>query len=378
MNVFRKADLHELLEQAPSPGVSIYMPTHRAGRETQQDRIRLKNLLGRAEDELKQTIASSTNGKKLLSPGWSLVDDSQFWLAQRDGLALFLADGFVRRYRVPLRFPERAKVGPRFYIKPLLPMLTEEGHYYVLALSQKEARLLLGTRDGVERLEVENIPEGMVTWVEESSRPLTMHSSSGGLGGSIVHGGGGVEDESLENLRRYFREIDRAVGQVLRGEHAPLILATVESHVPVYREVSDYQNILPQALAGNPDELSAQDLHARTWSIVRPHFARHMREASERFNNQLGTGQASSQLDTVVKAAYEGRVEYLFVPTGAQQWGSFDPASLDVAIHPESAADSQDLLDLACEYTLKHGGVVYALSPTQMPQATQIAAGFRY
>jgi hypothetical protein len=47
-------------------------------------------------------------------------------------------------------------------------------------------------------------------------------------------------------------------------------------------------------------------------------------------------------------------------------------------VHAEPGSHSQDLLDLACEYTLKHGGIVYALRPEQMPQACQVAAGFRY
>jgi len=380
MNVFRKADLRELLHQAPSPGLSIYMPTHRAGREVQQDRIRLKNLLTRAEAELKQNGASPADSTKLTAAGWVLVDDTQFWQAQRDGLALFLADKFSRRFRLPLRFPERVKVGARFYLKPLLPMLTEEGHYYVLALSQKEARLLLGTRDGIERLELDGVPEAVARMarVEGGSRPLTHHATTSGRGGSIVHGGGGVEDDNLEDLRRYFREIDRAVTQVLRDEHAPLVLATVESHVPVYRELSDYPNVLPQALAGNPDELSAQDLHARAWSIVRPYFARDMREASDHFHDKQGTGLTSGQIETVLQAAYQSRVEYLFVPTGEQLWGAFDPASLEVAVHQAPQAESQDLLDLICEYTLKYGGKVYALNPAQMPQGSQVAAGFRY
>jgi hypothetical protein len=378
MNEFKRADLRELLEQAPSPGISIYLPTHRAGRETQQDRIRLKNLLVRAGEELSQSGVNTTNGKKLLDSGWALVDDTQFWQNQRDGLALFLADGFVRRYRLPLRFPERAKVGPRFYIKPLLPMLTEEGHYYVLALSQKEARLYLGTRDGLVHIEVREMPEGLVTWVGAEARPLTHHITAGGTGGSIMHGSGGSEENRIEDLKRYFREIDRAVAKKLRDEHAPMVLATVESQVPVYREVSDYPQILPQALAGNPDVLSAQDLHARSWSIVRPFFAREMRHASERFNNQLGTGQTSTEIETVLKAAYEGRVDYLFVATGVQLWGAFDPAGLEVAVHPEPTPQSRDLLDLACEHTLKSGGKVYALNQAQMPSSSHIAAGFRY
>lgn len=381
MDAFGKANLNELLDHSPAPGISIYLPAHRGGRESQQDRIRLKNLLGRAEDGLATRGVDGSAANALLAPAARLVDDSQFWTQQSDGLALFMAAGFSRRYRLPLRFPERAVVGPRFYIKPLLPMLTDEGHFYVLALSLKQVRLLIGTRDSLEQIELDGAPASLaaVARPEAGERSLQHHSSSvGGGGGAVFHGGGSAEDEHDEDLKRFFREVDRAVLQRLRDDPAHLVLAAVESHVPLYREISGYRLLLGQALAGNPDDLSAQDLHARAWSLVRPHFARHMLAAQDKFNRQLGTGKASGQLEVVLPAAYQGRIEFLFVPTGEQRWGRFDPASQEVTQHNGLTDSSQDLLDLACEYTLKHGGMVYALTPAKMPQGAVVAAGFRY
>ncbi len=37
--------LKELAQQTSSPSISIFLPTHRAGQDTQQDPIRFKNLL---------------------------------------------------------------------------------------------------------------------------------------------------------------------------------------------------------------------------------------------------------------------------------------------------------------------------------------------
>jgi len=377
MIVFGKRNLHELLNQAPDPGVSIYLPTHRAGREVQQGPIRLKNLLAAAERLLADQGYKSAQITELLRPALELVDDAMFWQVQRDGLAVFLAPGFSRAYRLPLRFPERVYVSPRFYIKPLLPMLTEEGHYFVLALSLKEARLLVGTRDSLEQLELEGAPAGMANVVRD--RATTHHSSSaGGHGGAILHGGGSADEDQPEELKRYFREVDAAVMRVLQNEHAPLVLAAVESHLPVYHEISDYPQVLGDSITGNPDELSLADLHSRTWSIVRPRFARAMLSATEKFNRQLGTGQASGQLNVILRAAFNGQIDFLFVPTGVQQWGRWDVNGAELELHPEPTNHSQDLLDLACDQTLRHGGMVFALSPDSMPQGCQIAAGFRY
>lgn len=52
MNVLSKTELKTLAEARDKWCVSIFMPTHRAGVETRQDPIRLKNLLGETEKRL--------------------------------------------------------------------------------------------------------------------------------------------------------------------------------------------------------------------------------------------------------------------------------------------------------------------------------------
>jgi hypothetical protein len=379
MDNFSHAKLRELLDSSPRAGVSLFLPTHRLGSESQQDRIRIKNLAGRAEDLLRGRGLSSAESVAILSPALELVDDTQFWQHQSDGLALFMAEGFMRRYRLPIKFAEYVQVAPRFYIKPLLPMLTEDGHYFVLALSLKEARLLAGTRDSMDEFTLSDMPAG-ISRMERGTgeRSLQSHSSSGGHGGAIFHGQGATGEEDDAQLKQYFRDVDRAVAGRLRGERAPLVLAAVESHLPIYREVSSYSPLLANAVGGNPDELSALDLRARSWSLVKPHFAKTMMSARERLDNQLGTGHASAQLGVVVPAAHNGRIEFLFVATGVQQWGRFQDNAAEITLHDTLQENSQDLTDIACALTLKHGGVVYALPQEQMPGKSMIAAGFRF
>ncbi|RPJ11944.1 MAG: hypothetical protein EHM37_10145 [Deltaproteobacteria bacterium] len=44
-----------------------------------------------------------------------------------------------------MAFKELAVVSHRFHVKPLLPVLTSDGTFYILALSQNQLRLLEGT-----------------------------------------------------------------------------------------------------------------------------------------------------------------------------------------------------------------------------------------
>ena len=52
MDILTKVELEGLMRKEQQWCVSIYLPTHRTGTETQQDPIRLKNLLREAEKHL--------------------------------------------------------------------------------------------------------------------------------------------------------------------------------------------------------------------------------------------------------------------------------------------------------------------------------------
>ncbi len=138
MDILTRAELEQLMRKEQQWCVSIYMPTHRTGREAQQDPIRLKNLLGEAEKRLSDQGVGTRDVQQMLEPASKLLQDSYFWQHQSDGLAIFLTSNRVRRYRLPLNFEEFVAVMDHFYIKPLLPLFTGDGQFYILALSQNE------------------------------------------------------------------------------------------------------------------------------------------------------------------------------------------------------------------------------------------------
>ncbi|MEQ9357779.1 hypothetical protein [Coleofasciculus chthonoplastes] len=92
-------------------------------------------------------------------------------------------------------------------------------------------------------------------------------------------------------------------------------------------------------------------------------------------NNQE---QASDALKELVQAAYNQRIDSLFVALDHQQWGSFDPQSNTVQLHEQHQAGDQDLLDLAAVYTVLNGGTVFAVESERVPAQSPIAAVFRY
>ena len=92
--MFLRKDLDELLASDAQPAVSLYLPTHVAGRETRQDAIRLKNLLAQTAVRLHAEWRRSEIDA-FLAPAVSLVEDENFWRHRENGLAVFLAPGGV-------------------------------------------------------------------------------------------------------------------------------------------------------------------------------------------------------------------------------------------------------------------------------------------
>lgn len=50
--ILHRQDFQSFLNHESSPCITMFIPTHRTGREQRQDKIRLKNLLARVEKEL--------------------------------------------------------------------------------------------------------------------------------------------------------------------------------------------------------------------------------------------------------------------------------------------------------------------------------------
>jgi hypothetical protein len=125
---------------------------YHGGAELQAEPLRLKHLLAQAEAHLFALGLRTPQVMELLAPATRLLEDNlAFWQHQRDGLALFLARDTSMVYRLPVSFAEQAVVGSRFYIRPLLPLLSGDGTFYLLALSQNHVRLWRGSRYRLDR-----------------------------------------------------------------------------------------------------------------------------------------------------------------------------------------------------------------------------------
>jgi len=362
--------------------VSLYMPTHPKGRATEQDPIRFRNLLRQAEERLLEKGLRSPDVREMLKPAQALSEKPGFWRHQSDGLALFFTPDTIHSYRVPLPFEELVVISDRFHLKPLLPLFASDGHFYILALSQNQVRLLEGTRHRVDEIDLEDMPESMAEALqyERFEKHLQFHTgtpSAVGARAAVFHGHA-ASDEVKARILRWFHKIDDELPALLAGGRSPIVLAGVEYLFPLYNEANTYPHLLEKGILGNPETLSPEELHAQAWPLVEPVFMQAQEEAVALYKQLRGTGRTTADVREAVVAAHHGRVDALLVAVGVQVWGRFDPTTDTVHLHDGPEPGDEDLLDLAAIQSILNGGAVYAVEPDQVPDHAHLAAVFRY
>jgi hypothetical protein len=380
---FLSRDELRMLTDAEGPCVSLFMPTDRSGAQNQQAHVRLKNLAREAKERLLGNGLGKSEVESILEPAGRFLDDVEFWQHLGDGLAIFLARGFYRRFRLPLDVVELVVTADRFHLAPLLPLMSGDGRFYILSLSQNRVRLFEGSRHSVVEVDLRDVPRSLADalghdWKESS---LQLHTGSGGAAshkGAMFHGHGGASDGAKEEIGRYLKRVDKGLREPLNAEQSPLVVAAVDYLISIYREVSHYPKLVPDGIPGNPDELGPKELHTRAWSLVEPIFLAAEKEAEARCRELLGTGRASSDVREIVRCAFDGRVEVLFVSRGVQRWGRFDAGSRQVELRDEPEGKDEDLLNLAALHCLLNGGTAYAVPPGEVPGGRTAAAVLRY
>jgi len=377
MELLRKDDFLTLLRKPEAMAVSIYMPTHRVA-EAEGDPLALRHLLERAEAGLIEKGLRAPEARSILAPARELLPDALFWQRQDAGLALFITPNSFRYFNLPAAAPETVVVADEFFIKPLLPLITNDSPYYLLSLSLNHVALFQCRETSCREITPAKMPRSLdeAMRFDQAEKQLQQHNV--GAGTAMFHGQGAPNDLNKENTVRFFQEINRHLEKLLAGEKAPLVIAGVEYLHPMFRAACSYPNLLAQGIEGNPDRVNPDALLRQAWQAVRPYFRQEQDKALAQYIHASGQGPSVSDLTQVIAAAVDGRVYNLFVAEGLQQWGAFDAAEHKVRLDKERVAGSYDLVEFLFKQAFLTGASVYTLKAEEMPGSTGVAAVLRY
>jgi len=362
---------------AKSCAISLYLNLDPSTTATAgETSTRINSLLDEAEKTISTTRRDLSHDERVGIKGdferLRAFFENDFSRDGARGFAVFVAgvDNFWSTLALSEPVPDEVKVGPDFYLAPLVP-LVGRGDGAIVAVVGREQGDLYRLRGG--RL------EEVADHFEEQP---------------------GRHDQGGWSQSRYQRHIEKLVHDHLRdvaGELDRRVRRTPTAKVVVVASEetrADFSELLSNEARGAVVGWTHAEAHAtpaELLEVVAPvledHRAEAERKSLERWREEAGrNGRASSGWGQTLEAASDGRVELLLFQEGASRPAWQCPACGRAALEAGSCPldgtrmeQRDDGLDVAVHQTLAHGGMVAAVRHRHDLEPVEgIAALLRY
>jgi hypothetical protein len=375
-------DIKEL-GAASFPCVTIFLPVDVPGRGKRALSARLKAAAAKAEEKLGERSVVSTLVRKVIDPVTAIADTVETE-AHGETLVIFSSEQFSRHYFVADKLEETVVAADNFFIRPFLEKIDGERKFYILALSQKDIRLLRCDEHSSEEVDLGNhIPhslhEDMAT--DQPDHTLGNRSAPGPSSGNskgAMFGTGTDKEDRDEYLLHFYKDVSKGISELLKGhEKNPLVLCGVEYELALYKTVDTWPKTCPDGVKGAPNGLKGGEMHARALECLDKMRAAELEEILAHHNRQGGDAAAAG-VNEIVKAAYEGRVLHLLCAVNGKAMGNFDEASHRARTHQTPRSGDECLINAAAVQTILHGGRVHAMQQARVPGNRPMAAIMRY
>jgi peptide subunit release factor 1 (eRF1) len=367
--MFTQQDLQALLafDSGGSPVLSLYLSADM--RQESRDVVRL-----RARGLLKEAGPAHEADAEAIE---RYLEHTHDWT--KPGLAIFSCapKGFLQVYPTAVAFRNRVRTGKKFHLKPIAHLLDYYAHYGVVLVDQVGARFLeyhLGELQVVGGTMGENI-----------------HKVKRGRGSATVGMRGGAEGgrEEAEAVQRNIRDTAVATTEFFQRKNIRrLFIGGTAENIAHLREHLPKQFLACLADTFAMDmEASESEIRDTTLALLtKANAKRESQLVQEMITVAAKQGQAVVGLLPTLQAAAAGRIQTLLFSDGYQAPGyQYDSGYLTPELNSAQAeADGTphevpDLVELAVEMTLSHGGHVEIISENEALEAAgRIGAVLRY
>ncbi len=385
MSLITKKEITELNELNQENCISIFIPTHRAGKKVleEEDTLALKNQLKDVKDKLDQKGLKADEIDKITLPVQKLIDDSSFWREQSDGLAIFIADGFSKIYRLPIYFKAFNYISNSFYLKPLMPLFVGDGNFYLLMLERRNVKLYECTKHSFTEIIIDDlIPESKRDRVgfDYEEKNLQFRTQHAGSGQAMFHGQEAATGKKKNEIKKYLRAINDGIAPLLSQENIPMLVAAQRPVFDIYKEVNSYSNLVDENLNVNFGDSTIFEAHELAWEKIAPQFDQKRKDKIALFLAEQGTGKTAIGIDRIIPAAFNGKVDTLFCENKSDIFGNYKKENNSITVEQsEENNGAISLMNVAAINTFLNGGEVYLLDNEEMPNPnSRINALYRY
>lgn len=367
-------DLLEIQQETGKICVSVIIPTHRLSPERRGDLTETEKAVEQAKELLKFKF-----GEKEIKPVVRNLEElftTIDFTHNQDGLGLFVSAD--RKFLVKFPFPVEKKimVDNRFEMRDLLYKINFSEPYYILLLSEKDAKLFEGKHEEVKEVHDRYFP---AVFKDDFiyNKPARSTSQAG-----QSHVKSFERDKSVLTeirLEDFFREADEHLKGYL-ADDIPLILAGPEKELAWFEKVSAHTGRIIQRVKGNYTHHNSKKIAGFAWPIMQEHLQQKRKSLLKEYEELIGARRAVSGIQQVWEAAGEGKAFKLLVEKDFRMPGFVKDSDPHLYLRPPVAHHRviADAVDELIEKVLEKRGQVFFMENGALTDQHRIALITRY
>lgn len=288
-----KNKLEKLASERSYPCVTISMNTNRALQNNQKHEIEFEKLIKEAHEHVENEFGQHEVTNLLYKiDNLGKEIDAKYNL---ESLHIFLSDSTTEIVKSSWPISKNTvAVADNFVIKPLIKDFNRLEEYFILVLSQSDARLLKATNDNIsEEIKTDDFPF--------AKNPFLVTDED--------QAGNGKQTDN--RIREFFNQIDKAMVKIHYKTDLNVVVVCTDSNWSKLMQVADLPSIYYGKINKNYSDTANHDLASEAWQIIvaiqeegRAKAIREMQEAASH-------GKVITDLLDIFLAVKAGRGELL-------------------------------------------------------------------
>ena len=370
----RGEDLLMLQKAKGNICISVIVPTHRTSPDRRVDKPEVEEAIDKAK-QLLQIKYPEKDIKPLLQ---SLDDQLEAidFVHNTEGIGLYISPGVKVIVHFPFPVEEKIMVDNNFEIRDLLYKLNYDQPYYVLMLTEKEAKLFEGSWNNLSEIKEDNWP-----WKYEDeyvySKPARSSSFAGQAHVKIFE----KDKTELEHIRftNFFREIDKKLNDYLMN-NTPLIILAPERENSLFEKISMHRKNIIHKIHGSYGYENLKSISDIVWPGMYEHLQTERKQLINEFKEMIGEHRGISGIQSVWEATKEGKALKLLVEKDYRCPGFVTENDYNLYLRPPNATHKTlpDAVDELIETVLQKNGKVYFTDNDWLKDYGRIALITRY
>lgn len=287
--------------------VSIYMPTH-FGAESQQDPIRLNNLIKKSKNIISTKEDSKINVDEFFNEVEQLIEDNDFWNHNTNALGILIDNNETHIFRLNGSIEEEVFVGEHFDIVPLIDYYEVANDYYFLDLS-KDRFSLYSYKDG-KLNETDNEIYNKFTDLFDDKDMENEGSPTKGKSDSVhgYHTSSSVEEKERD---KYFRYLADELETFIQNKEEKLVLFGTTENISEFKYLVDFE--IYATIEKPLISIDKKDLYNVLKDNLLDKYIANIDERVDGLMTEIGQERGNDDIYRIKIDAQKGRIETLFL-----------------------------------------------------------------